>query len=148
MPPFCTVNNAVALTATALLTSAFALVAPLAGSGVGQHPPVIVVHVAKVWGTSLGLQHPSLKPSAAEIGTAQDLAARAAQDMHAAGVVAEALVISGRDVGKALAPAAERAGASAIVIGRGRGGRLSRLLRSPDPARAVMGRIRCTLVVN
>jgi nucleotide-binding universal stress UspA family protein len=47
---------------------------------------------------------------------------------------------------KALAATARRAGASAIVVGRSSAGRLSRLLRGPDPARTLLDRASCTLI--
>lgn len=124
-----------------------AMVARLAGTGQRQQAGVTVIHVAKVWGTSLGLQHPSLQPNAAERGAAQQIAARAVHELRGRGVAAEALVISGRDAGKALAAAARRAGAGTIVVGRGRRGRLDRLLRGPDAARTLLNRAPCTVVV-
>ncbi len=123
------------------------LVVRLAGTGDQQHTSVTVVHVAKVWGTGLGIQHPALQPTASERTAAQEIAARAALDLQARGIEAEALVIAGRDVGKALAAAATRAGASMLVVGRGSAGRLSRLLRGPDPASVLLHRSRCTLLV-
>ena len=119
----------------------------LAGTGDRQEAAVTMVHVARVWGTALGIQHPALQPSAGERSAAQDLVVRAALQLHAHGVEAEALVTSGRDTGKALAATARRGGASAIVVGRSAAGRLSRLLRGPDPARTLLDRASCTLIV-
>ena len=123
------------------------MVARLAGTGDRQEAAVTVVHVARVWGTALGIQHPALQPSAGERSAAQDVVVRAALQLHAHGVEAEALVTSGRDTGKALAATARRTGASAIVVGRSVAGRLSRLLRGPDPARTLLDRASCTLIV-
>ena len=123
------------------------LVARLAGSGEGQTAPVTVVHVARVWGTSLGLQHPALQPSAHERAGARELVARAALELRGRGVEAAALVVSGRNVGKALAGVARRQGAGTVVVGRHSGGRLARLLRGPDPARVILNRVACTLVI-
>jgi nucleotide-binding universal stress UspA family protein len=119
----------------------------LAGTGSDQEAKVTVVHIAKVWGTSLGIQHPALKPSSTERSAAQQVAAQAALDLRHRGVEAEALVVTGRDVGQALAGTAERAGAGALVVGRSNAGPLSRLLRGQDPARVLLGRSSCTLVV-
>ncbi len=130
-----------------LSESVVATVERLAGSGEAQVSAVTVVHVAKVWGSGLGLQHPALQPSAAERDTAQRLAARAALELCERGVDAEALVTSGRDMGKALAAVARRAGADLVVVGRGRSGRLNRLLRGPDPARRLLDLASCTIVV-
>lgn len=137
----------VAVGPNGLSESVAATVARLAGSGDAQFAAVTVVHVAKVWGTSLGLQHPALQPTATERGTAQQLAARAALELCERGVEAEALVTSGRDVGKALAAAARRSEATTIVVGRGRAGRISRLLRGPNPARRLLDLASCTLVI-
>ena len=119
----------------------------LAGTGDRQEAAVTVVHVARVWGTALGIQHPALQPSAGERSAGQDVVVRAALQLHAHGVEAEAVVTSGRDTGKALAATARRAGASAIVVGRSAAGRLSRLLRGPDAARTLLDRASCTLIV-
>ena len=119
----------------------------LAGAGERQEAAVTVVHVARVWGTALGIQHPALQPSAGERTAAQDLVVRAALQLRAHGVASEPVVTSGRDTGKALAAAARRADASAIVVGRSASGRLSRLLRGPDPARTLLDRASCTLIV-
>jgi nucleotide-binding universal stress UspA family protein len=118
----------------------------LAGTGDRQEAAVTVVHVARVWGTALGLQHPALQPSAGERRAAQDVVMRAALQLRAHGIEAEAVVTSGRDTGKALAATAHRAGASAIVVGRSSAGRLSRLLRGPDTARTLLDRASCTLI--
>lgn len=122
------------------------MIARLTGTGDRQDVAVTVVHVARVWGTSLGIQHPALQPNAGERGTAQELVVRAAQELRVRGVEAEGLVTSGRDVGKALADTARRAGASAIVVGRSDSSRLSRLLRGSDPARTVLGHARCSII--
>ena len=119
----------------------------LAGAGNDQDAAVTVVHVARVWGTSLGLQHPALQPSASERGAAQEVAARAAQALRDRGVQADALVISGRDSGKALAAAAQRRGAGTIVVGRSEAGVVGRLLRGPDPARVLLSRAGCALLI-
>jgi nucleotide-binding universal stress UspA family protein len=71
---------------------------------------------------------------------------RAALHLRAHGFEVEAVVTSGRDTGKALAAPARRAGASAVVVGRRSAGRLSRLLRGPDPARTLLDRALCTLI--
>jgi nucleotide-binding universal stress UspA family protein len=123
------------------------MVARLAGTGDRQEAVVTVVHVARVWGTALGIQHPALQPSTGERSAAQDVVVRAALQLRVRGVEAEAVVTSGRDTGKALVATARRAGASAIVVGRSSTGRLSRLLRGPDPARTVLDRASCTLIV-
>jgi nucleotide-binding universal stress UspA family protein len=123
------------------------MVARLAGTGDRQEAAVTVVRVARVWGTALGLQHPALQPSTGERRAAQDVVVRAALLLRARGVEAEAVVTSGRDTGKALAATARRASASAIVVGRSSAGRLSRLLRGPDPARTLLDRASCTLIV-
>jgi len=104
------------------------------------------VHVARIWGTALGIQHPALQPSAGERSAAQDVVMRAALQLRAHGIEVEAVVTSGRDTGKALAATARRAGASAIVVGRSSTGRLSRLLRGSDPARMLLDRASCTLI--
>src|SRR5205085_5486042 len=111
-----------------------------AGTVDRQEAAVTVVHVARVWGTALGIQHPALQPTAGERTAAQDVVVRAALRLRACGVEAEALVTSGRDTGKALTATARRTGASAIVVGRSSAGRLSRLLLGSDPARTLVDR--------
>ena len=118
----------------------------LAGTGDREEAAVTVVHVARVWGTALGLQHPALQPSAGERRAAQDVVMRAALQLRAHGIEVEAVVTSGRNTGKALAATARCAGASAIVVGRSSASRLSRLLRGPDPARTLLDRVSCILI--
>lgn len=137
----------VAVSATGLAPPLVETVARLAGTGAEQEHPVTVVHVARVWGSGLGIQHPALQPSADERTAAQQVAWQAAVDLRDRGVDAEPLVISGRDTGKALAALARRKGAATVVVGRRKGGRLGRLLHGPDPARRLLDGTACTIVV-
>ncbi len=122
------------------------LVSRIAGTGEGQRAEVTVVHVARVWGTGLGLQHPALQPNAAERAGAQELVTRAIQTLRDRGVRADALVLASRDAGKAVAGEARRRGASTIVVERSDTGRLDRFLRGPDLARALLDRTTCTIL--
>ena len=137
----------VAVAETGLTPAMVEAVARLAGSGESQDAPVTVVHVARVWGTSLGLQHPALQPNRGERATAEAIVVEAGRMLRARDVAADALVISGRDTGKTLAAAAARAGTAAIVVGRGRRGRLARLLKGPDVARRLLARATCTIII-
>lgn len=137
----------VAVGAAGLTPPMVETVARLAGTGAAQEHLVTVVHVARVWGSGLGIQHPALQPSADERTAAQQIARQAAVDLRSREVDAEPLVISGRDTGKALAALARRKGATTVVVGRSRSSRLGRLLHGPDPARRVLGGTSCTVVV-
>ncbi len=121
----------------------------LAGCGERQRHPVTLVHVARVWGTGLGIQHPALYPSASERGAAHEVVTRAGQALREHGVQADALITASRDVAKAIARAALRADAHAIVVGRNPAGRVARLLRGADPARGLLNRahLTCSVVV-
>jgi nucleotide-binding universal stress UspA family protein len=137
----------VAVAETGLTPAMVETVARLAGRGGSQDAPVTVVHVARVWGTSLGIQHPALQPNKSERTAAEAIVVEAGRALRARGVAADALVISGRDTGKTLAAAAARAGAAAVVVGRSRRGPLARLLKGPGVARRLLAQINCTLVV-
>lgn len=137
----------VAVSAAGLTERMAETVARLAGTGERQDGAVTVVHVAKVWGSSLGIQHPALRPTRGERTAAREVAARAALALRERGVEAEALVVSGRDAGKALADVARRMGAEMVIVGRTDSTLLGRLLRGADPARVLLNRLGCTLVI-
>ncbi len=137
----------VAVGSAGLAPAMIETVARLAGTGARQEQAVTVVHVARVWGTGLGIQHPALQPNAGERSAAQQVAWQAAVALRQRGVETEPLVVSGRDTGKALAAVARRRDAATVVVGRSGAGRMSRLLRGPDAARRLLAGTTCTVVV-
>lgn len=122
------------------------LIARIVGTGESQQAEITVVHVARVWGNSLGLQHPALQPNAAERANAQEIATQAVQMLRDIGVTADALVLASRDAGKMVAEAARRRGAGTIIVERNDTGRIDRILRGPDLARALLDRTTCTII--
>jgi nucleotide-binding universal stress UspA family protein len=92
----------------------------------GERAEVLVVTVARVWGTSLGFPNPWLLPSRREWDAQREIARRAVKALEKAGLDASAHVIGTRRAGKRIVVEATRFGAQAIVMGA-------------DPRRAILG---------
>ncbi|HUZ84571.1 MAG TPA: universal stress protein [Gaiellales bacterium] len=78
---------------------------------------VLVVSVARVWGTSLGFPNPWLLPSRREWEAQREIAAAAVKALQKAGLSAQARVVGTRRPGKRIVTEAARFGATAIVMG-------------------------------
>ena len=81
----------------------------------GDHP-VMVLSVARIWGTALGVPHPGLYPSRRELGEHRDAVRVAAGALHDRGIPVALQVVSTRNPGRAIARCAERAGSHAVVV--------------------------------
>lgn len=92
----------------------------------GERAQVLVVTIARVWGTSLGFPNPWLLPSRREWDAQREIARRAVKALEKAGLEASAHVIGTRRAGKRIVAEATRFGAQAIVMGA-------------DPKRAILG---------
>lgn len=87
---------------------------------------VLVVTIARVFGTSMGFPNPWLLPSRREWDTQREIAGRAVKALERAGMSAQARVIGTRRAGKRIVAEAKLFGAQAIVMGA-------------DPKRSILG---------
>jgi hypothetical protein len=88
---------------------------------------VRVVTVARIHGSSFGLQHPGLMPSKKEKDAAQRVVTDAIRALQDKGLKADGEVVITRNPGRAVASVARAArGARHVVIDEASGGRLSR----------------------
>jgi hypothetical protein len=77
---------------------------------------VRVMTVARVHGTSFGLQHPGLMPNKREKDAAQAIVARAIRSLQSAGLKADGEVAITRSPAKSFTRAARAAGAAHLVL--------------------------------
>jgi len=92
----------------------------------GEPAEVLVVTVARVWGTSLGFPNPWLLPSKREWDAQREIARKAVKALEKSGLQASAHVFGSRRPGRRIVAEATRFGATAIVMGA-------------DPKRPVLG---------
>jgi nucleotide-binding universal stress UspA family protein len=88
---------------------------------------VRVVTIARIHGSSFGLQHPGLMPNKKEKDNAQALVTQAIKALQKAGAKADGEVVITRSPGRSFAKAARAAGVARVVIsdtGKGRLGRI------------------------
>jgi hypothetical protein len=78
---------------------------------------VHVMSIARIWGTSLGIQHPGLFPSKREWKEQLEIVGNAVRSLKNAGLDARGGVIATRNPSKVIAREASRLGCSAIVVG-------------------------------
>jgi nucleotide-binding universal stress UspA family protein len=102
---------------------------------------VLVLSVARIWGTALGLPNPGLYPTKREWEEQRTIVDDAARALESQGLEVRTKVVGSRSASKAIARWAEFLGCSAIVIGAPALGRADRLLRGDEPNR-VAGRTR------
>ncbi len=102
---------------------------------------VLVLSVARIWGTALGLPNPMLYPSKREWDEQRAIVDDAARALGARRVQASTKVVGSRHASKAIARWAEFLGCRAIVVGAPEVGRWERWLRG-DEARRVARRTR------
>ena len=77
---------------------------------------VRVMTVARIHGTSFGLQHPGLMPNKREKDAAQAIVARAIRSLQRAGLKADGEVVITRSPAKSFTRAARAAGAAHLVL--------------------------------
>lgn len=88
---------------------------------------VRVISVARIHGSSFGLQHPGLMPNKKEKDAARALVASAIKSLQRSGLKADGEVVVTRSPARSFARAARAAGASHVVLDRPAGGLLTRL---------------------
>ena len=105
--------------------AAIAEAARLAAARPGDR--VRVITIARIHGTSLGLQHPGLMPNKKEKDAAHAIVANAIRSLQRSGLKADGEVVITRSPGRSLTKAARTAGASHVVLDNPPGGALTRL---------------------
>lgn len=105
--------------------AAIAEAARLAGDLGGGR--VRVITVARIHGTSFGLQHPGLMPSKREKDAAQAIVTQAITSLQRSGLKADGEVVITRSPARSFTRAARAAGASHVVLDTPPGGKLTRL---------------------
>ena len=88
---------------------------------------VRVITVARIHGSSFGLQHPGLMPSKKEKDAAEAVVTSAIKSLHRSGLKADGEVVITRSPAKSFTRAARAAGASHVVLDNPPGGPLTRL---------------------
>ena len=106
----------------AAIAEAARLAGDLAGGG-----RVRVITIARIHGTSLGLQHPGLMPNKKEKDAAQAIVTRAIKALQRSGLKADGEVVITRSPARSFTRAARTAGASHVVLDSPPGGPLTRL---------------------
>ena len=105
--------------------AAIAEAARLAGGLPGAR--VRVITIARIHGTSLGLQHPGLMPNKKEKDAAQAIVTKAIKSLQRSGLKADGEVVITRSPAKSFTRAARAAGATHVVLDNPPGGPLTRL---------------------
>ena len=105
--------------------AAIAEAARLAGGPVGGR--VRVITIARIHGTSFGLQHPGLMPNKEEKDAAQAIVTKAIKSLQRSGLKADGEVVITRSPARSFTRAARAAGASHLVLDSPPGGLLTRL---------------------
>jgi hypothetical protein len=94
------------------------------GTGGGR---VRVITVARVHGSSFGLQHPGLMPNKQEKDAAQAIVTKAIKSLQRSGIKADGEIAITRSPGSSFTRAARAAGATQVVLDNPPGGLVSRL---------------------
>jgi nucleotide-binding universal stress UspA family protein len=100
----------------------------------GARPPVVVVSVARIWGSALGLPHPGLYPTRQEMAAQWALVEAAAGIFTGDGFPVRTAVLRARNAPKAIARFAEKADCRVIVIAGPDATRWRRVLFGDVPA--------------
>jgi nucleotide-binding universal stress UspA family protein len=114
----------------AVIDRAAELVAELSTDRPAQ---VIVLSVARIWGTSLGLPNPGLYPNKHEWDEVRSIANQAADVLRRRGIDAKTKAVASRHAGKAVARWAGFLKCSAIVVGAPEMGKWDRWLHGDEP---------------
>jgi nucleotide-binding universal stress UspA family protein len=88
---------------------------------------VRVITVARIHGSSFGLQHPGLMPNKNEKDAAQAIVTTAIKSLQRAGLKVDGEVVITRSPARSFTRAARSAGASHVVLDSSPGGPLTRL---------------------
>ena len=102
--------------------------------------PIRVLSIAKIYGTSLGLQHPGLLPSRREMQAQQDIVADAHERIKSGGGTARGEVVATRNNAKTFLRAAVRYSVRHVVMEPAAGGRLRKLVEG-DPGATLRRRL-------
>jgi nucleotide-binding universal stress UspA family protein len=94
---------------------------------------VIVLSVARIWGTSLGLPNPGLYPNRLEWEEVRSIAEAAAEELRRRGIRAKSKAVASRHAGKTVARWAEYFGCRAIVVGAPEMATWDRWLHGDEP---------------
>ena len=86
-----------------------------------------VITIARIHGSSFGLQHPGLMPNKKEKDAAQTLVTKAIKSLQRSGLKADGEVVITRSPARSFTRAARAAGASHLVLDSPPGGLLTRL---------------------
>jgi hypothetical protein len=105
--------------------AAIAEAARLAGALPGAR--IRVITIARIHGTSFGLQHPGLMPNKKEKDAAQAIVTDAIKSLQRSGLRADGEVVITRSPVRSFTRAARSAGASHVVLDNPPGGPLARL---------------------
>jgi hypothetical protein len=105
----------------AAIAEAARLAAARPGAGVR------VITVARIHGSSFGLQHPGLMPNKKEKDAAQAIVTDAIRSLQRSGLRADGEVVITRSPARSFTRAARSAGASHVVLDNPPAGRLARL---------------------
>lgn len=105
--------------------AAIAEAARLAGGLPGAR--VRVITIARIHGTSFGLQHPGLMPNKREKDAAQAIVTQAIKSLQRSGLKADGEIAITRSPAKSFTKAARAAGSSHVVLDNSPGGPLARL---------------------
>ena len=81
-----------------------------------SRPPVLIVSVARIWGTALGLPNPGLYPTRQEMEQQREHVAAAATALAREGFPVQTDVLRARNASKAIARYAEKRDCRAVVI--------------------------------
>ena len=101
----------------------------------------VVLSVARIWGTALGLPHPGLYPSRRELAQHAEAVRAAAATLGDEGITVRMQVVSARNPARAIARSAVRAGCRSIVVVEPPTRRWERVLRA-SPSSEVSRRTR------
>jgi Universal stress protein family len=88
---------------------------------------VRVITVARIHGTSFGLQHPGLMPNKREKDAAQAIVTKAIKSLQRSGLKADGEVVITRSPARSFTRAARAAGVARVVLDSPAGGYLGRL---------------------
>ncbi len=102
--------------------------------------PIRVLTIAKIYGTSLGLQNPGLFPSRREMQEQRDIVADAIRRIKRRGGKAQGEVIATRNNAKTFLRAAHRYSVRHVVLEPAAGGKLRKLVEG-DPSGTLRRRL-------
>jgi nucleotide-binding universal stress UspA family protein len=101
--------------------------------GAGRPTQVVVISVARIWGTSLGLPNPGLYPNKLEWAEVRAITEAAAEELRRRGVEATTKAVASRHAGKAVARWAQFMRCRAIVVGAPEMGTWDRWVHGDEP---------------